>query len=96
MSDTLFSTAIYNVDQELGVYLERTERNAGQIGRYRLGNVYLPALSPVKALFIYLSLMQQKGTALAVSSKEIKQALLATLARNKYKIQDIPLRKTGF
>lgn len=76
---------------DLGLCIERPRKHSSECGRYKLVRVYLPSISPEKALFIYLSLLQQKGTALGVSIHDIKQALLATLTRNKYSIRDISL-----
>ena len=81
------------LEQELAVRVIRPERNIGNKGKYMLDNTYLPAISPEKAMFIYLSLLQQKETALTIGTGEIKEALLGTLTRNRYSPQDIALKE---
>ncbi|QNB45489.1 WYL domain-containing protein [Thermanaerosceptrum fracticalcis] len=81
------------LELELSVKIIRPDKIAGKKGRYRLENTYLPPVSPDKALFIYLSLLQQKGTPLAGRITEIKQALLTSLSKNRYSIRDISLNK---
>lgn len=82
-----------HLEQEMQVVIIRPEREAGKKGKYRMENTYLPPLSPDKALFIYLSLLQQKDTALTMEIREIKQALIGTLTRNRFNLKDIPLDK---
>jgi len=82
---------IAHLEEELGIIVVRPEREAGRVGRYYLQSIYFPSLSPDKALFIYLSLLQQRDTALALGIQEIKQALIGTLAKNRFNLKDIPL-----
>ncbi|MGI6450483.1 MAG: helix-turn-helix transcriptional regulator [Desulfitobacteriia bacterium] len=82
---------LVQLEEELGIALVRPEREAGKAGRYSLKDIYLPPLSPDRALFIYLSLLQQKDTALTLGIEDIKQTLIGTLAKNRFDLKDIPL-----
>jgi proteasome accessory factor B len=82
-----------DLEQELNIRIVRPDRNMGEKGRYKLDNTYLPAISPEKAMFIYLSLLQQKETALTLGTQEIKEALIGTLTRNRYSLQAIALKE---
>jgi len=68
------------IEDDMGIPLLRPEKNTSENkGLYRLDAGYLPSLSPEKALIILLSLLQQKGSALAGHTNEIKDALIGTL-----------------
>lgn len=82
-----------DLEQELNIKIIRPDRSFGKKGRYRLDNTYLPAISPEKAMFIFLSLLQQKETALTLGTQEIKEALIGTLTRNRYTPQAIALKE---
>lgn len=74
-----------HLENELRVGLVRPEKNTSpKEGLYRLDAGYLPSISPEKAIIIFLSLLQQKGSALTGSLNEIKDALISTLFRYKY------------
>ncbi|KAF1084745.1 hypothetical protein SPSYN_02531 [Sporotomaculum syntrophicum] len=81
------------IENSMGVPLLRPEKsNSGQ-GLYRLDVGYLPSISPEKALIILLSLLQQKGSALAGHTNEIKDALLGTLFKYKYAPRSLPVEQ---
>ncbi|HOV80453.1 MAG TPA: hypothetical protein PK728_10170 [Bacillota bacterium] len=74
-----------HIENDLRITLVRPEKNtSGKEGLYRLDAGYLPPTSPEKALIIFLSLLQQKGSALAGHINEIKDALVGTLFKYKY------------
>ncbi len=80
------------IENDLGIPIVRPERNiTGKERLYRLDAGYLPSISPEKAMIIFLSLLQQKGTALAGHANEIKDALIGTLFKYKYSPQSLPL-----
>lgn len=79
------------LETEMGMGLVRPAEDPDSRGRYKLRFTYLPPLSPDRALFIYLSLLQQKGTVLGLNLPDVKQALLGTLAKYRYSPDDIAL-----
>ncbi len=83
-----------HIENDLGKPVVRPERNtSGEKGLYRLDAGYLPSISPEKALVILLSLLQQKGSALAGHTNELKDALIGTLFKYKYNPQTLPAEK---
>lgn len=70
------------IENDLGVPLKRQED--GRTVRVSLRHGYLPSLSPEKATVIFLSVLQQRGSALAGHLNEIKDALISTLFRYHY------------
>ncbi|MCL4441209.1 MAG: WYL domain-containing protein [Firmicutes bacterium] len=73
------------LENEMRVGLVRPEKNISKKeGLFRLDAGYLPCISPEKATIIFLSLLQQKGSALTGSLNEIKDALVSTLFKYKY------------
>ncbi len=79
------------IENDLGIPIIRPDKNNPQKeGLYRLDAGYLPSISPEKALIIFLSLLQQQGSALAGHTNEIKDALLGTLFKYKYSPQTLP------
>jgi len=82
------------IEDDMGIPLLRPEKNtSANKGLYRLDAGYLPSLSPEKALIILLSLLQQKGSALAGHTNEIKDALIGTLFKYKYSPQSLPVEQ---
>jgi len=82
------------IEDEMGIPLIRPEKNTSvNEGLYRLDAGYLPSISPEKALIILLSLLQQKGLALAGHTNEIKDALVGTLFKYKYSPQSLPVEQ---
>lgn len=82
------------MENDLGIAIVRPERNASKKeGMYRLDAGYLPSISPERALIIFLSLLQQEGTALAGHINEIKDALVGTLFKYKYSPQTLPVEE---
>ena len=74
-----------HIENDMNIPLVRPERNnSRKQGLYRLDAGYLPSISPEKALIIFLSLLQQKGSALAGHINELKDALVGTLFKYKY------------
>lgn len=74
-----------HIENELRVGLVRPDKNSSpKEGLYRLDTGYLPSISPEKATIIFLSLLQQKGSALTGSLNEIKDTLVSTLFKYKY------------
>jgi len=85
-----------HIENDLRIPLVRPERNTskgGGEGLYRLDAGYLPPVSPEKAVIIFLSLLQQKGSALAGHINEIKDALVGTLFKYKYSPHSLPVDK---
>lgn len=60
---------------------------------YLAGAGYLPSLSPEKATAVFLSLLQQKGSALAGHLSELKDALVSTLFKYHYNPQELAVEK---
>ena len=82
------------IENEMGTLIVRPEKNTStKEGLYRLDAGYLPSISPEKALIIFLSLLQQKGSALAGHTNEIKDALIGTLFKYKYSPQSLPVEQ---
>ncbi len=80
-----------HIENDMNKPIVRPERNtSGKKGLYRLDAGYLPSISPEKALVIFLSLLQQKGTALAGHTNELKDALIGTLFKYKYNPKTLP------
>ncbi len=83
-----------HIENDLGVAIVRPERNISRKeGLYRLDAGYLPSISPEKAMIIFLSLLQQKGSALAGHANEIKDALVGTLFKYKYSPRSLPVEE---
>lgn len=83
-----------HIENDLNKPIVRPERNTSKKeGLYRLDVGYLPSISPEKALVIFLSLLQQKGSALAGHTNELKDALVGTLFKYKYNPQTLPVEK---
>lgn len=82
------------IENDMNIPIIRPERNSSKKeGLYRLDAGYLPSISPEKALIIFLSLLQQKGSALAGHTNEIKDALVGTLFKYKYSPQSLPVEQ---
>ncbi|OPX87343.1 MAG: hypothetical protein A4E53_02525 [Pelotomaculum sp. PtaB.Bin104] len=82
------------IEDELKVPIIRPEKNAAaREGLYRLDAGYLPSISPENALILFLSMLQQRGTALAGHLNEIKNALVGTLFKYKYSPQSLPVEQ---
>ncbi|KJS01569.1 MAG: transcriptional regulator [Peptococcaceae bacterium BRH_c4a] len=82
------------IENELKVGLVRPEKNSSKReGLYRLDAGYLPSISPQKATIIFLSLLQQKGSALTGSLNDIKDTLVSTLFKYKYSPDTLQLEK---
>ncbi|MHB8156107.1 MAG: helix-turn-helix transcriptional regulator [Desulfocucumaceae bacterium] len=81
-----------HIENDLRVGLVRPDKNSAQNeGLYRLDAGYLPSISPQRASIIFLSLLQQKGSALTGNLNEIKDALVSTLFRYKYSPDSLQL-----
>lgn len=65
----------------------------GQPSRYSLKASYLPPLRPDQALIIFLSLLQQKGSALSGHINTIKDVLVTHLFKNRYRPDDFPVER---
>jgi proteasome accessory factor B len=81
-----------HIENDMRRPLIRPDKNAAK-GLYRLRTGYLPSISPEKALIIFLSLLQQRGSALTGQTDEIKDKLVGTLFKNKYPFESIPIEK---
>ena len=82
------------IENNLGVAIVRPDKNISKKeGLYRLDAGYLPSISPEKALIIFLSLLQQKGSALAGHINEVKDALIGTLFKYKYSHDSLPVEQ---
>jgi predicted DNA-binding transcriptional regulator YafY len=82
------------IENDMNTAIVRPERNTSKVeGQYRLDVGYLPSISPEKALVILLSLMQQKGSALAGHTNELKDALIGTLFKYKYNPKTLPVEQ---
>jgi Predicted transcriptional regulator len=79
------------IENYLRVPLIRQE--TGKTVRVRLEAGYLPGLSPEKATVIFLSLLQQKGSALSGHLNEIKDALVSTLFKYHYNPKELAVEK---
>jgi len=60
---------------------------------YRLEAGYLPSLSPEKATAIFLSMLQQQGSALAGHLNDLKDALVSTLFKYHYNPTELAVEK---
>jgi proteasome accessory factor B len=78
------------IENEMRIPLVRPQKNTSRKhGLYRLDAGYLPSISPEKALIIFLSLLQQKGSVLAGHTNELKDALVGTLFNYKYTAESL-------
>ncbi len=83
-----------HIENDLNKPIIRPEKDTSKKeGLYRLDVGYLPSISPEKALVILLSLLQQKGTALAGHTNELKDALIGTLFKYKYDPKALPVEQ---
>lgn len=71
------------LENEMGIVLVRDSK-PGRSTRYKLDAVYLPPLSPDKAIIIFLSLLQQKGSVLTGHVNSIKDILVTHLFKYRY------------
>lgn len=82
------------IENDMGIPLVRPEKNTSKKeGLYRRNAGYLPSISPEKALIIFLSLLQQRGSALVGHTNELKDALIGTLFKYKYTPQSLPIEQ---
>ncbi len=82
------------IENNMRIPLVRPEKNTSKKeGLYRRDAGYLPSISPEKALIIFLSLLQQKGSALAGHINELKDALVGTLFKYKYTSQSLSVEQ---
>ncbi len=79
------------IENYLRVPLVRQE--TGKAVRVRMEAGYLPGLSPEKATVIFLSLLQQKGSALSGYLNEIKDALVSTLFKYHYDPKELAVER---
>lgn len=83
------------IQNDLGVALVKKEQPVE--GRksvfYRLAAGYLPSIDPDKATAIFLSLIQQQGSALTGHLDEFKDALISTLFRYHYNPRELAVDK---
>ncbi|NLC06570.1 MAG: WYL domain-containing protein [Syntrophomonadaceae bacterium] len=80
------------IENDLRVPLVRREGN-GKTIRVSLKYGYLPSLSPEKATVIFLSMLQQKGSALSGHLNEIKNSLISTLFKYHYNPRQLAVEK---
>jgi predicted DNA-binding transcriptional regulator YafY len=66
------------------VKMVRPERGKQAGGRYKLLEAFPLKIGPEAASIIFLSILRQKGTPLAVGTNDVKDVLVASLFRNKY------------
>ncbi|OAT81058.1 helix-turn-helix transcriptional regulator [Desulfotomaculum copahuensis] len=78
---------------ENGLHVPLVRKQNGRTMQVCLEAGYLPALSPEKATIVYLSMLQQKGSALSGHLNEIKDALIATLFRYHYDPRELAVEK---
>nr|WP_152948245.1 transcriptional regulator [Desulfofundulus thermobenzoicus] len=79
------------IENHLRVPLVRHE--TGKTVRVSIKAGYLPGLSPEKATVIFLSLLQQKGSALSGHINEIKDAIVSTLFKYHYDPKELAVEK---
>ena len=80
------------IENYLRVPLVRREDESKTI-RVSLKYGYLPSLSPEKATVIFLSMLQQKGSALTGHLDEIKNSLISTLFKYHYNPHQLAVDK---
>ena len=68
-------------------------QGSGGNTRLRLKTGYLPGMSPQAATAVFLSLLQQKGSALSGWINEIKNALISTLFKYHYDPRELAAEK---
>ncbi len=83
---------IETLEQEMKIKVIRNER-PGQPTLFLLDRVFLPSISPEKAFIIFLSLLQQKGSALSGHVNTIKDTLVAQLFKNKYTAESLEVEE---
>lgn len=66
------------------VKLDRPVRGMKAKGKYRLVEAFPLKIGPEAAAIIFLSILRQQGTPLAVGTNDIKDVLVASLFRNRY------------
>lgn len=83
------------IQNDLTVPLIKNERflNGRKNTYYCLEVGYLPSLSPEKATVLFLSLLQQKGSALAGHLNELKDVLVSTLFKYHYNPAELAVEK---
>jgi len=83
------------IENDMRVPLVKKERVIEGVNRtcYCLEVGYLPSLSPEKATVLFLSLLQQKGSALSGYLNELKDALVSTLFKYHYDPKELAVEK---
>ena len=79
------------IENYLRIPLVRQESERGV--RIIIEAGYLPSLSPEKATVLFLSLLQQKGSALSGYLNDIKDALVSTLFKYHYNPEELAIEK---
>lgn len=95
VSDRQVYRDLYTIENDLGIPLIKNERVIEGVKKiyYRLEVGYLPSLSPEKATVLFLSLLQQKGSALTGYLNELKDALVSTLFKYHYDPKELAVEK---
>ncbi|MBM7855056.1 proteasome accessory factor B [Desulfohalotomaculum tongense] len=83
------------IENDFRVPLIRKEKVVNGVKRtyYNLEAGYLPSLSPEKATVLFLSLLQQKGSALSGHLNELKDALVSTLFKYHYDPKELAVER---
>ena len=92
VSDKTVKRDIDDMEKLMDIEIFRSEQS-GKATRYLLKRVYLPSMSPEKAIIIFLIMLQQKGSALAGHLNDIKNALITNLFKNRYTAQSLEIEK---
>lgn len=92
VSEKTIKRDIEDMEKLMDVEIIRSEQ-PGKPTKYLLKRVYLPSMSPEKAVIIFLSLLQQQGSALTGHINDIKEALITNLFKNRYTAQSLEIEK---
>lgn len=90
VSDSQIHRDLKTIGEKMGYPLlrKKVKVNRHWVSYYYFDKVYLPSMSPEKATVIFLSLLQQKGSALTGYINEIKDILVTSLFKNRFSLEE--------
>ncbi|ADG81928.1 helix-turn-helix transcriptional regulator [Thermincola potens] len=75
---------LMTLERDLGVRLTRPGRGNKETGRYKIEDTFGLKIDSETAAVMFLSILRQKGSPLAIKINQIKDILIAALFKNRY------------
>ncbi|GAB6181203.1 WYL domain-containing transcriptional regulator [Desulfotomaculum defluvii] len=90
VSDSQIHRDLNTIGEKMGysLLIKKVKIKRHWVSHYYFDKVHLPSISPEKATVIFLSLLQQKGSALTGYINEIKDILVTSLFKNRFTLEE--------